>query len=378
MNIIPIVFATDNNFVPYCGVAVSSLLENASSDNEYRIYIIYDVLSQHNVYKLENLSTKNIVVKCICIHDYISNLIVTESGHIKIASAYRIFIPEIFSEYDKVLYIDSDVVVCEDVAILYASDIGNSVIGATNAIVSKNDSYYKKVLNISREDYFNAGIILINIEQFRKDKIKERCIELLRERTDFQFMDQCALNIACQGKVSFLDKKWNYEWMYLFGEYDGFEEMSNPSIIHYDSIEKPWTNPGEKWADVFWKCARKTPFYEEILQRSYLSITGEVIRKLGPDCIGKKIAVYGAGYVGKRFVRNVIQMNICDIVLWVDRDYQNKKSNIMKIEDVSEIYNINCDYIFVAIIDNKVANSVKAMLVENGMDEKRIICYSEK
>lgn len=372
MKTIPVVFATDEKFVPYCGVAIYSLICNANPNNKYEISVLYDEISDMSINRLEHLSNEYAYVKCICIHENIKNIIVTEYGHLTIAAAYRIISAELFSDYGKILYIDSDTVICDDVSKLYESSIGDNILGAANALVAKNDLYYKNVLSIDLENYFNSGVLLINTESFINNRIKEKCIEHLKNRKDFQFMDQDALNISCQGKVQFIDKRWNYEWMFQFGNYEKVDIIDDPGIIHYDSIEKPWTNPGAKYSDIFWKYARETVFYEEILQKSYLSITGEVLRNLGADAIGKDIAIYGAGYVGKRFARNLKQLGICNVCLWVDRDYQDKKNEIMTVNGVDALFNTEFDFVLITIHNTETKYKIKEMLIEHGIEEHKI------
>lgn len=375
MNTIPIVFSTDNTFVPYCGVAIYSLIKNASIDNTYEIFVLYNRLSKSSVERLESLSTSNALVKCVCINELTKDLVVTEVGHIKSASAYRIFIPELFRKYKEVIYLDSDVIVCDDISELYSTDISGYALGAVHALIPDNDKYYEKVLHIEKDDYFNAGVLLINIDDFLDNQISEKAVELLKSRSDFKFMDQCALNISCQNKVRFIDKKWNFEWMYLFGKYDESYEINNPSIIHYDSVEKPWSNIGEKWADVFWKYARETIFYEEILQNSNLELTGEILRNIGADCFGKRIAIYGAGYIGRRFVRSLQKMKICDVALWVDKDYINKADEIMAVNPIDDLFVTSVDYIIITVLDKKISRDIKNVLVEKGLEESKIKQY---
>ena len=267
--IIPVVFATDTNYVPYCGVAISSLIQNSNPDNMYEVYVLYDSMERINVIRLENLSVEHVRVRCVCVHENIAELKVTEYNHLTIASAYRLVISEILPQYERVLYLDSDIVIIADVAEMYNIDIGNNILGAIKGHYKNDENHFMyrhiiDVLEIEPTAFFNAGILIINNKEFVNQKVKEKCFKLLSTRKDLIFMDQCALNIACDGRVFYLPEKWNYEWLMLFEDSEDIEIMDNPAIIHYDGIEKPWNYPNMLLADVFWKYADESGYKEEI------------------------------------------------------------------------------------------------------------------
>ena len=388
--LIPVVFATDDNYVPYCGVAISSLIQNGCRENVYEIFILYDRLSQTNLLRLENLSTDYAKVRCVCIHDYVVNLKVLEHNHLTIASAYRLVIPEVFPQYEKVIYLDSDIVVNADVAELYHIDIGDCILGAAhgyyeNDFHCEENIYITHTLQIDEKNFFNAGILLFNISEFRKRKITERCFILLSQRTDLLYMDQCALNILCEGNIFFLPLKWNYEWLFLF--YGDNQElyyrekplniMKDPAIIHYDGVEKPWNYPDQMLSDYFWQYARQTVFYEEILQRmqtdSAKTVCGVFAEMLG--CIGKfrDIAIYGAGHAGKRYVDKILSWNIGNIVIWVDQNFKDKKCMKRPGESVEKLYTTKFDYVLIAIESPVISAEVRELLISRGIPEAKIV-----
>lgn len=387
---IPVVFATDDNYVSYCGVAIFSMIKNANPDNFYEVFVLYDSISQVNRMRLENLSTGYASIKCICIHDLIVDLKVLEFNHLTIASAYRLVIPEILPQYDKILYLDSDIVVNADIAEMYQIDIGDNILGAAHGYYQSKpgDFGYEHIvsdLRIDEENFFNAGILIINAKEFRKQKVTEQCFSLLSQRDDLYYMDQCALNIVCEGKVYFLPAKWNYEWLFLFyGDNSRLyyrdkklELMKDPAIIHYDGIEKPWNYPSQILADYFWLYARQTIFYEEILQavqqRNIKTFFETVMDIFGDAMKFKDIAVYGAGNAGKRYVDKILSLNLCKIAIWVDQNYTEKQGTILPVEPVEKLYQEKFDHVIIAIENRVISTEVKEMLMGNGIPEEKII-----
>lgn len=377
--VIPVVFATDDNYVPYCGVAITSLIANTNRDKNYVVYIMYDKLSSMSIYRLESLTCSNVKVKCINIHSYIQNLKVVEYNHLTIASAYRLIIPELFTQYDKIIYLDSDIVVNRDIAEMYDIEIKDNILGACHGYYREDDdmwmcNHITKTLGISLESFFNAGILIINCKQFIQNRVKEKCFDLLSTRKDLIFMDQCALNIVCKGKVKMICSCWNYEWMFLFSNNDEeIQLMDNPAIIHYDGISKPWDRPNMVLANVFWKYARSSDFYEEILYKAQINNMRALLDVLGVSEQYKNVAIYGAGNIGKQYVDKILQLNLINIVTWVDKNYQDKKDTRFPVSSIETLYTSNYDHLIIALGNREIAMSVKEMLVSNGIREEKIV-----
>ncbi|GHU41386.1 hypothetical protein FACS1894111_03600 [Clostridia bacterium] len=384
--IIPVVFATDENYVPYCGVAISSLIKNASRSNTYEVFVFFDKLSGLSIYKLERLSTDHVKVVCCCIHEQITNLKVSEYNHLTIASAYRLVIPNVLPQFEKVLYLDSDIVVNADVADLYNIDIGTNILGAVRGYNDDDKNVWgynhiTKTLGINRDSFFNAGILIINTKEFINNSVAQKCFSLLSNRQDLYFMDQCALNIVCEGKVHFLPHKWNHEWLYLFSANNSllpnsreeFEACANPAIIHYDGVEKPWDYPEQCLSDYFWSYARQTVFYEEIVYSAQLRHTRELLELSGVIGKYRNIAIYGAGNAGKKYVSRMSTLKLCNIVLWIDKNFTEKQGLELPVESVDKLYTTEFDHVFIAIENIAISNQVKEMLISNHIPPEKII-----
>ena len=122
---IPVCFATDDNYVPFLAVAVASLLDNASKDKFYRIFVLITKLKEENIEKIKSLETENSQIEFISLAkelDKIKDMFHLRDYYSK-ETYYRIFIPNLFPYYKKVLYLDCDITVLGDVAELYEHHI---------------------------------------------------------------------------------------------------------------------------------------------------------------------------------------------------------------------------------------------------------------
>ena len=263
--IIPIFFACDDNFVKYTVVSIKSIMENASRDEKYIIHILHTDIREDMQEKIVAMSDDNFDIRFENVMNYLES--VSEKLPIRDyyskTTYYRMFIAEMFPEYDKAIYIDSDTVVLGDMAALYYHELGDNYVGAAHeqamVQVDTYGRYVEEVMGIDRNNYFNAGLMIINCDQFRKNHILEKFVELLGVYTFVVTQDEDYLNLLCHNKVCFIEQQWNTE---VFGEI-GYDE-SEFKLLHYIMTSKPWHYEDCRLGEYFWKYAEKTFVYEEI------------------------------------------------------------------------------------------------------------------
>lgn len=298
-NNVPVIFSSDNNYVPYLAVAIKSLICNSSIDTNYDIFVIDEHISESNKQSLLQLipeGAANIKIRFIDVTPYLKGIkrsIFYCHGHFSISTYYRFFIPRILKNFDKAVYLDCDIVVLSDIAKLYKTDLENCLLGAvkdTEVIRSlqreatyyqERVSYFTQKLRIKNpNNYFQAGVLLLNLNKMRQENFEAKCIERLIEVKTPGYVDQDILNSLYENQIKFLPMNWNIEWQLPIQHKNLIEMLpselytnymngySNPSIIHYCSIYKPWKSPELPLAKHFWKYAKLTPFYEDILYRN--------------------------------------------------------------------------------------------------------------
>lgn len=263
-NVIPIFMAVDNNYIPFLGVALKSIIDNVSQQNRYEIKVLYTSVTEENKKKIEEYQTENVGIEFVNLSyklQEIQEKLYTRN-YFSNTTYFRLFIPELYPDYDKAVYIDSDTITLVDIAKLYNTEMGDNLIagipdGAVQAIPTFQD-YVEKVVGVSNyNNYFNAGIIVMNLKALREYKFQEKFLYML-EKIKFEVaQDQDYLNRLCKGRVKLLGFEWNR--MPAMGEQEG--ELN---IIHYNLGCKPWYFDNVLYQEHFWKYAEKTRFYAEI------------------------------------------------------------------------------------------------------------------
>lgn len=320
--VIPIFFACDDRFVIYTCVALKSLIENASRGHHYHVHVLCANLSQEKKEKLSRLATEQVEVFVDDMDTEFADL----RGRLHVRDAYsvttyyRLFIPDKFPQYDKVLYLDSDIIILRDIAKLYFTELGQHCVGAAHDQVMAQTElfgdYAEKVLGIDRNAYFNAGVLLINCAYFRKRKMMERFEKLLDTYTFVVAQDQDYLNVLCKDSVYWLEPGWNAQASRRL-----LCKKEDIAIIHYNLSDKPWHYREADLADYFWRYAEKTEDYgcllhqlenytKEERKKDILSgeklcrlITSEIERK---DNYRKLMEKKGAEPAGRRAVLDKI------------------------------------------------------------------------
>lgn len=392
--IIPIVFSVNNDYTLFGYMAIYSLIMHSSEENEYDIFVFVTGLNQENQNLLESLSTSNVIIRCIDISDRLKGVHLKSSIHLSVETYYRLFIPLILPEFKRVLYLDSDLVVLEDVAELYDYDFdGKSVVVVQDVFCNNLRIHSKEIGNLDYKKTFNAGVLLMDTRRFEEEKIREKCLKLLEE--DYQrkerkliFADQDALNIVLYENVTFADPKWNsqYQYAWRIDEVDEdyreryLYDLDHAAIIHYAGTNKPWVFPLLPKADVFWDIAKDTPVFldliETVINTSKKSVTVTPTKKyLFPYEMvppNSRIGLYGAGKIGKEFYSQINESNYVEIAIWVDKNAETIQGEY----DVKTIGSINAkdfDYMVIAVKNRAAAKEIRDLLQNIGIDNKRII-----
>ena len=293
---VPVVFSANNYYVPYLSALLQSLAENTSADNNYDLIILHrDISDKNKQLLIGQIGRTNISLRFYNVTQAMSaydNLPLR--GHFKIETYFRLLLPELFTHYDKILYLDSDMIVCGDVADLYATDITGNLIAACkdadtaglyNGYEPQKKAYMDKVLKIKHPyDYFQAGTLLMNLAEFRKTYSTKEMMDNAGSYP-WELLDQDVLNHLAEGKTLFVDMAWNVmvDWRYIrirdiIGRaprslyYEYMLARKKPKILHYAGPDKPWSDPESDFAEIFWLYCRKTPFYEIVLARLSRSI----------------------------------------------------------------------------------------------------------
>ena len=264
-NTIPIFFASNDKYVPYLDVAILSIVENSSKENNYEIIVLKTDISEENQNKLLKHSRDNIKIKFYDVNTILEPIKkqLPDMFYYTLAAYYRLFIETAFPQYDKAIYLDCDLVLMTDIAQLFKEDLGNNLVAAAFEQNTDRDerftNYVKDIIGIPPKTYFNSGVMLMNLKEFRNFKVQERFLNML---TTYNFdclaPDQEYLNTICHGRVKYLPTGWN---KHSFPE----PPEGELKICHYALANKPWHYADTINGEHFWNYAKKSQFYNDIL-----------------------------------------------------------------------------------------------------------------
>ena len=274
--VIPIAMATDNNYVYPTLVSVTSILENKNKDTKVNFHIMLSgKVTGENKEKFKKLIKHypDCSIDLIDMGDRFSSA--RTLGHITTPTYYRLSLPSLLPEYDKILYIDGDTVITKDLWEMFNTDIEDYyVVGVPDlgvgALSEEDKKDYAKRLGIyDMEQYINAGVLLMNTKMMRKDNLEEKFngyIPTLVERR-VSYADQEVINAVCYGKIKLLNPMYNAQlWC-------DFSDM--PTILHWVGGNKPWKNKNVRFYSE-WKryryIAEKNIYGEPVLKDGWYTI----------------------------------------------------------------------------------------------------------
>ncbi len=244
---IPIVYITDNNYTMPTVVSITSLLKNRKQTTNYKIYVIGANLEAENKQKINSLD-----IEFLDLDNRYENLNLSHPWASK-TTLFKYDIAEFFNNYDKILYLDSDTIVTGDLSAFFNTDIENCYAGVVKDCVGEIIFNYHKKLNL--KNYFNAGIMLLNIKKMREENLKEKLNNNLNLNADGCF-EQDAFNVVFGDYVKYLHPDYNFmtsNFKLLQSTVRKFYNTNaiNPLIVHYTHF-KPWEFDNIKYSKL-WK-----------------------------------------------------------------------------------------------------------------------------
>ena len=262
-NIIPIVFATDDNYFPYMAVCIQSVIENADTNQIFKIYVLCQELSDEYKQLLQKQIEpyKNFTIDYIDVSKYFEGYEVRNLRY-TVNALFRLIIPYLFTEHKYVIWLDVDTICLANIADFWYDTDENCMLKAVRDIgvlvVIRNHA--KKMGLSNYQNYFSSGVLVFNTEVFRDNVSFEKMMQIELQR-NLPFADQEVLNIVCENNVQYASMDWNVMCAKC-------KAYKNPKIIHY-VWDKPWKSFYKtKRGKYFWKYAKKTPFYSVIVNKS--------------------------------------------------------------------------------------------------------------
>ena len=274
---LPLIFATDENYAPFFAAAAASVLANVSEEYDCTFYLLNAGLEASCMEKLESFFEGRAKLVPVDVKEKLA--FCADALHLRdyytATTYYRFFIPDLFPDFGKCLYLDCDILVRGDISKLYETELGpDNWLGAvTDDIVSTNplfSLYSLIVLGVQPKDYINAGILVMDLDALRRIEVEKQFLRLAKKRRLPVAQDQDYLNLIARGHILNIGHEWNYTPVPLRWE---SEEETDPMLVHFKMNYKPWHYRDIPYEDEFWRHAAKTPFIG--LLRDMLSDYGE-------------------------------------------------------------------------------------------------------
>lgn len=252
-----LLFTITDNYAPYCGVALTSFLVN-NNWTRFDVYIITDGLTENNRNRLSKIcSHYQAQFFYFELSDNIKKQIKIISPYLprnqKSSFLFRLFMTELLPEHiDAILYLDSDLIINDT-----CKELQNIVFDSKTSLYAIKDTvrwadYERLKINFQSHQYFNSGVMYLNIKYWKREHVMERCISFICNTTSRTVMvDQDALNVVLKGTVKYLHPKFNCLSLFfakenyvrnrvLKDDYNHImEAIKRPVIIHY-VLKKPW------------------------------------------------------------------------------------------------------------------------------------------
>lgn len=224
------------------GVTLSSLIRNCSNQKCLNLWFLCAGLSETDEHRIERLLNKE---KFTGNHHFIRFDPISHFGSFNSLhgdwTIYGRLLLADYLEIDRVLYLDSDLVIELDILEINSFDFYGyplAAVGGGRFRYTLGNQFYINKLGLSPDlEYFNSGVLLLDLKRWRKEKIKEKCLKIANKYPrDLPSHDQSVLNVFCEGNFAKLPKSFNCEWQAHLER----PQISKRMIFHFVGSPKPW------------------------------------------------------------------------------------------------------------------------------------------
>lgn len=258
--------------MPYIAVAIQSALCNGKN-REFYFYILENGISEKNKNQLRRICNKFGSKIEFC---YIDGSEFKDAPLSRFQSTepyFRLLIPHLFPELSKAVYLDGDILVRGDLGELFECDMNGYPLAACDDV-----SATKHMKRLGLKSYFNSGVLLMDLEKWRRENLFDRCMNCLeKERGRLLFEDQDTINVAMVKKIHCLSITWNLFSIFFskslkpsfYSSLDIEKAKRKANIIHFAGIYKPfYCQNSHRINLMYFKYALKTPYLLNLLLRA--------------------------------------------------------------------------------------------------------------
>lgn len=283
-----IALSTDDRYSMACGICITSIYENHKSDDVH-VHVLTTDISKENLDRFAAMASEyGRHIDFIKVKDeYFSGLKLSKRFPVSIY--YRLLLPRLL-DCDKVLYMDCDIIVNGNLRPLYDQYMSDDCAAVVVEDQCSDDINLKNRAGVTGE-YFNSGVILMNLDYWRKNQIAQKCVEFIHDYPErCIYPDQDALNHTIGNSVIFAEYGYNFQELMFFdkkclnlhpSKYEMIDRwIDNPVIIHYSGYHKPWfTDAIHPKAYIFLDYLSKSP-WKDIKLKPYFGFLAQLKRRI--------------------------------------------------------------------------------------------------
>ena len=281
-NTIHLSLNVDDKYIYPCIIFLTSLLDNKANSTFYIIHILTDNnLSKKYMKKINNIIKRfgnhSINLTYYNLDGYFKN---ATNWNISKATYYKIVLPSLLPNVDKIIFADVDMINLEDLSEMYNIEFKENMYFCGIADYIEHLDEFNE-FGLSSDKYINCGVLLMNLKALRENSIEKKIIDFVANHT-LKFQEQTAINCVCFNNTQVLPYKYNIFAIPSFNRYINLNNQQNikykeniselkeaynkPTLFQYVSLDKPWLQETTKFNRVYWwYYVKMSGFYQEIL-----------------------------------------------------------------------------------------------------------------
>ena len=270
--IIPVAFAVNDNYLKYASVTIASILHYQKEDERYFFYILHrNICQKHQTVLKDWITAQGAFVEFINVREKIDSRLLYVSGYVTEETYYRILIPELLPEWEKIIYMDCDIICLSNLGDILDITEFDEDTWLAGTMASRNEgrnNYCMEHLGIPSDTYIFAGMLIMNVRKLNETRFREKCLDFLKEKKWLKQHDMDLINAVGYGHIQILDQYWHTTVGAIAYNAGISAELLkkkdiNCCMLHYATL-KPWTTELIEVTLPFWQYVFCTPFSTEI------------------------------------------------------------------------------------------------------------------